>query len=187
MMSYKAPNVKSVDTVDTVDPIQSAGPIELMESIDSVESTNSNPEDVLLQNNELLQIGREIHNEMKEDNQTKRNIFRKKEEQDTSSEQITSSNRRMQSQQPYTVLSSKDIASSIPQNASTTQLNKIPLNSVEWRWRFFKIGERKMVEVSFYDGQNRIYMDYMGNRIPFDMDNSWNQYVVKVLYAYVKS
>lgn len=86
----------------------------------------------------------------------------------------------------YTVLSSQDLLNSIPKNASTVKRNNTS-NGIEWRWRFFNIDGRKMVEVSYvgYDNK-RTYTDYMGNRIEYNMDKSWDKYVIQVLYAYAE-
>ena len=57
----------------------------------------------------------------------------------------------------------------------------------EWRWRFFDIKGRKLIEISKQNpNENRIYMDNMGKWISFTLDNSWDQYVVDIKYCYVK-
>lgn len=124
-----------------------------------------------------------ILNEMMRDKSEKQSIFRKADERDATPS-MTSSAR---SRETYTILNSKDLANSIPMSATTKCIQPLPSNYVEWRWRFFKIGDRKMVEVSHFDGNKRIFTDYNGNRIEYDMTNEWDKYVVRTLYAYART
>jgi hypothetical protein len=130
-----------------------------------------------------IQTGNDILNEMvREDN--KRSIFRKADDRRVVGSDVTSSSR---ARETYTVLSSKDLARSIPPAVTVEPLQSIPTGLVEWRWRFFKIGKRKLVEVSHFDGNKRIYTDYNGNKIEFEMNREWDQYLVKTLYAYARA
>jgi hypothetical protein len=90
-------------------------------------------------------------------------------------------------QTDYFVLDKKYIESLIPEGASEKKIEILPKDVTEWRWRFFKIGERKLVEMSYYDGTNRIYVDSSGNMINYDLDPLWDKYVVKTLYCYFKN
>lgn len=90
-------------------------------------------------------------------------------------------------QTDYCVLDRKYIESLIPEGASEKKLEVLPKDVTEWRWRFFKIGERKLVEMSYYDGVTRIYVDNSGNMINYDLDPLWDKFVVKTLYCYFKN
>jgi hypothetical protein len=114
----------------------------------------------------------------------KRSIFSRANEDVTiTHENISSAKAR----ETYTILSSKDLAKSIPQNVTTQSIVPLPPGLVEWRWRFFKIGERKMVELSHYDGNKRLYTDYNGNKIEYEISDEWDKYIVKTLYAYARN
>jgi hypothetical protein len=76
----------------------------------------------------------------------------------------------------------------IPWSSTTPKKSVIPDNTIEWRWRFFNINNRKLIEISYLDSNNgkRIYTDYSGNKIEYDLDNKWDAYLTKILYAYAK-
>ena len=86
------------------------------------------------------------------------------------------------------ILKKSDIIDSLPNGASTYKMENIELGTIEWRWRFFNIDGRKMIEISYEDGKKRIYTDRKGNRIEKnnEIDTFWDKYLVKILYAYVK-
>lgn len=84
-----------------------------------------------------------------------------------------------------TVLDSADLMASIPQNASPNK-QIIAQKQIEWRWRFFEIGSRKLIEMSHADiNNNRTFIDQIGEPISYDLDPEWDKFVVKTLYAYV--
>ena len=87
----------------------------------------------------------------------------------------------------YKIFNIKDIEESIPKSASSTRLSPIPPNVTEWRWRFFQIGQRKLIEISLYENNIRSYIDYNGNVITYDLDPSWDAFVTKTLYAYFRT
>lgn len=87
----------------------------------------------------------------------------------------------------YKILNIKDIEESIPKSTSSTRLSPIPPNVTEWRWRFFQIGQRKLIEISVYENNIRSYIDYNGNVITYDLDPSWDAFVTKTLYAYFRT
>lgn len=86
----------------------------------------------------------------------------------------------------YTILNYNDIVSNIPKSASTQKRDHA--DCIEWRWRFFDIAGRKMIEISYTvpDGR-RIYTDYTGQIIQYDLDPKWDAYVTQTLYAYAKA
>ena len=91
-----------------------------------------------------------------------------------------------ESRETCTILNAKDIENSLPPDLTKDPLGAVPDNHVEWRWRFFKIGNKKLVEISYLDGDTRIFKDYNGNSIEYDLQKEWDEYLVKTLYAYVK-
>jgi hypothetical protein len=101
----------------------------------------------------------------------------------TESDNINESNTVAQ----YMILSLNEILDTIPKTASNKFLPHLHKTHTEWRWRFFDIKGRKLIEISKQNpNENRIYMDNMGKWISFTLDNSWDQYVVDVKYCYVK-
>ena len=88
----------------------------------------------------------------------------------------------------YTILDKDILQNCIPSTAQE-QRQKMSESMIEWRWRFYNINQRKMVEISYYDGEKRIYTDYNGNEIEYDENElkSWEQFIVKTLYAYVEN
>jgi hypothetical protein len=87
----------------------------------------------------------------------------------------------------YMILSLDEILDTIPKNASNKFLPHLQSTHTEWRWRFFDIQGRKLIEISKQNpNKNRIYMDNMGKWVSDTLDNSWDQYVVDVKYCYVK-
>jgi hypothetical protein len=87
------------------------------------------------------------------------------------------------------VLSLADIKKSIPHDAHTTAQPNLMKTHVEWRWRFFDIKGRKMIEISRVSpNTKRVYIDNKGEWTnDSGLDASWDQYVVETRYSYVKS
>ena len=82
------------------------------------------------------------------------------------------------------ILDRNYLLSTIPDEATEVMRNQLP-NEVMWRWRFFEVSGRRMIEISYAEpDQPRIYIDYEGNNTHYKMDMSWDQYVTKVLYYY---
>lgn len=55
----------------------------------------------------------------------------------------------------------------------------------EWRWRFFDIKGRKLIEISRkYPNKEREYIDNTGKWINYSIDPSFDEYVVKTKYYY---
>ena len=73
----------------------------------------------------------------------------------------------------------------IPSTASTEK-KEFTSDVIEWRWRFLNIGGNKMIEISYLDNLIRKYVDEYGNLITCIIDDTWDEYVEKVLYAYVR-
>jgi len=100
-------------------------------------------------------------------------------------------------EEQHMVLSLQDILESIPKNASsepspcilgggaaTPDMDK---THTEWRWRFFNLNGRKLVEISkLSPGEDRIYMDNTGNWSTYSLKKDWDQYITETKYCYVK-
>ena len=58
--------------------------------------------------------------------------------------------------------------------------------AVEWRWRFYKIGDKKVVEMSFLEpnSNERIYVDKNNNYIKSTISNEYDNYLVEEYYFY---
>jgi hypothetical protein len=115
-----------------------------------------------------------------------KSIFRKREIKYTEMKNSEKHQNQNQNTSICTILNSYDLNNMIPKSATTQRQNVIPNNTIEWRWRFFNINNRKLIEISYLDSNNnkRIYTDYTGNKIEYDIDCKWDVYLTKVLYAY---
>ena len=86
----------------------------------------------------------------------------------------------------HLTLSLNDIIATIPKNAVKKEDYAMKMTHTEWRWRFFNINGRKMIEISKADPHMaRLYMNNMGKWISSDINNNFDKYVVKVIYCYV--
>lgn len=114
----------------------------------------------------------------------KKSIFRKAT--DDSQNQLINGNQPStnESYNQHTVLDRNDLLSTIPDEA--TEVEREPQqNEVAWRWRFFNINDRRMIEISYIEpGKSRVYLDYAGNKTQFNIHSSWDQYVTRTLYYY---
>ena len=81
-----------------------------------------------------------------------------------------------------------DIKNTIPvQSTSSVDLEKQKTHT-EWRWVFYTINGRKMIEISKKDpNKNRTFIDNTGLWINFPLDTSLDKYIVDAYYYYVKS
>jgi hypothetical protein len=85
------------------------------------------------------------------------------------------------------VLSLQDILESIPKNASSEPSPDNSKTHTEWRWRFFNLNGRKLVEISkLSPGEDRIYMDNTGKWSTYSLKKDWDQYITETKYCYVK-
>lgn len=106
----------------------------------------------------------------------KKSIFKKMDDNPNSADSNTNT---------HTILDSAELMEAIPKYATPSK-QPILNNQIEWRWRFFEIGSKKLIEMSYADkSDKRIFIDHTGDPIFYDMDESWDKYVVKTLYAYV--
>src|SRR5438128_49356 len=102
-------------------------------------------------------------------------IFEKIQESDSSDDKI--------------ILSYEDILKAIPKNAKKEVDLELQKSHIEWRWRFFNINNRKVVEISKkLPNQSRIYIDNNGNWLndfEYDPDANLDKYLTDQVYAYV--
>lgn len=87
------------------------------------------------------------------------------------------------------ILNINDIMKTIPNNAMTKPDNEMGKTHTEWRWRFFDIKGRKLIEISKKQPNNkRLYVDNTGSWIHYDNNiNQWNNFLVNTVYHYVES
>lgn len=87
----------------------------------------------------------------------------------------------------YMVLSLQDIIKSIPQNANKTPSTELQKTHTEWRWRFFDLRGRKLIEISkMAPGTNRVYMDNRGKWTEYSLKKEWDKFIVDTRYCYVQ-
>jgi hypothetical protein len=83
------------------------------------------------------------------------------------------------------VLLLEHINRSIPPTATTKPDPRVAMTHTEWRWRFFEIGERKLVEISKKEpNQPRQYIDASQQWVEQTVDEQLDKWVVRVLYCY---
>lgn len=87
----------------------------------------------------------------------------------------------------YMVLSLQDIITSIPQNAISLPSDELQKTHTEWRWRFFDLLGRKLIEISkMPKNRNRVYMDNKGQWTEYTLKKEWDKYLVDTRYCYVQ-
>lgn len=86
-----------------------------------------------------------------------------------------------------TILSERNLLSSIPTGAIECENCSLKNTCTEWRWRFFNINEKKMVEISkrHPDGQ-QLFINNNGKWIKYIDDNNWNNFLTKIIYYYAE-
>ena len=87
-------------------------------------------------------------------------------------------------------LSIDDIKNTIPSNAINQPRPNLTKTHTEWRWRFFNINERKLIEMSCkHPEQVRTFMDKDGNWSTTDENEliPFEKYIHQNLYYYVKN
>jgi hypothetical protein len=86
-----------------------------------------------------------------------------------------------------TILKLSEIMKTIPKNTKDKQDSELSKKYVEWRWRFFDVNGRNLIEISRKDPNGeRLYTDKNGSWIHFQLDNKWEKYLKKSLYYYSK-
>jgi hypothetical protein len=83
------------------------------------------------------------------------------------------------------ILTEQGIINSIPSGSCDYPDPILRITKIEWRWRFFNINGRKMVEISKKKkDEPRIYVDQKGMWIRSDIGSDWDQFVVREQYYY---
>lgn len=84
------------------------------------------------------------------------------------------------------ILSLKDIESNIPPDAVKNPIVQLQRTHTEWRWRFFDLKGRKLIEISKKSpNKERIYMDNTGKWVSFVLKGNWDQFLVDTRYYYM--
>jgi len=87
-----------------------------------------------------------------------------------------------------TVLSLDDIKQSIPNEASGKPKTDLLKTHTEWRWRFFNIDGRKLVEISKQEpNSERLYVDNTSKWTKYSLDKSWDKFIVDARYYYANT
>jgi len=86
------------------------------------------------------------------------------------------------------ILSFQDIIRNIPNTAVKTPDSNLKKTHTEWRWRFFDLKGRKLVEISkLQPNEERTYMDNTGKWIKYNLKGNWDQFLVDTRYCYIKN
>lgn len=82
--------------------------------------------------------------------------------------------------------SKSEILKSIPEDSVKHIDSELAKTKTEWRWRFFKIQNKNdIIEISFKKpNENRKFINKNGDWINFDIDNTFDQYVIDSFYHY---
>jgi len=85
----------------------------------------------------------------------------------------------------YITLSRTEIYKSIPSDSTHIPDKNLSGKFTEWRWRIFDIEGKIFTEISRNDpNKDRIFLDKTGNWIKYDMDDSYNKYIIESYYYY---
>lgn len=81
-----------------------------------------------------------------------------------------------------------DIKKTIPHNATNIPDKELQKTHTEWRWRFYDINNRKMVEISKQElNKDRIFINNTGHWVTHSLDSSLDKYIVDSRYCYNKA
>lgn len=82
-------------------------------------------------------------------------------------------------------LSLNDIIKAIPENATKHPLEHLQKDHTEWRWRFFDLKGRKLIEISKKSPNcDRIYVDNTGGWTQCELKGNWDKYLTDTRYCY---
>lgn len=85
-------------------------------------------------------------------------------------------------------LTLQEIISSIPQSATKVPNIELQKTHTEWRWRFFDLRGRKLIEISkISPNDSRMYKDYKGNWIKHNLEQEWDNFLTDSRYCYAKT
>lgn len=86
------------------------------------------------------------------------------------------------------ILSLQDIIKSIPATATKIPSTDLQKTHTEWRWRFFDLKGRKLIEISkMIPKSKRIYMDNKGKWTEYTLKKEWDKFLVDTRYCYVEN
>jgi hypothetical protein len=77
-----------------------------------------------------------------------------------------------------------EIMNTMPDETYSQEQEDLKQKYIEWRWRFFQIGDKKFVEISSSNANNRKYFDKYGRWTDVHVDPSFNQYLTKQTFYY---
>ena len=78
-----------------------------------------------------------------------------------------------------------DVKKTIPENSVERPIEN-NTDKIEWRWRFMKLEDDPVVEISKKSpGEKRLYF-YRGDWVERNIDTYFDKYVVKEFYLYSK-
>lgn len=125
----------------------------------------------------------------KRDTNNKKNIKIKKNNKNEI-DSLSDSENVIENDLSQMILSLQDIIKSIPQNSVKKPDINLQKTHTEWRWRFFNLKERKLIEISklspSFTETERLYMDNTGKWIKYNLKGNWNQFLTETRYCYVK-
>ena len=85
------------------------------------------------------------------------------------------------------VLSIQDIMKSIPPSATKSPSQHMQQTHTEWRWRFFDLRGRKLIEISMmHPKSKRVYMNNTGSWTEYTLGKEWDEFLVDTRYCYVE-
>jgi hypothetical protein len=78
------------------------------------------------------------------------------------------------------------IKENIPEPSYNTQQPSLKKTTTEWRWRFYNIEGKKVVEISFVNknSNERTYVDKYGNFIKSNVSKEFDKYLIEEIYCY---
>lgn len=83
------------------------------------------------------------------------------------------------------ILNKKLLLESMPKTCTNKPDLELVKIKTEWRWRFFKINDIDIVEISYKEPNcDRKYINNKGVWCNYDMDAFYDKFIVKIYYYY---
>ena len=80
----------------------------------------------------------------------------------------------------------QSIIDSLPEPHYKESKSQLRSKAIEWRWRFYKIGDIKVAEMSFLppSSNERTYVDKNGNYVKKNIGTDFDKYIIEEYYFY---
>jgi hypothetical protein len=84
-------------------------------------------------------------------------------------------------------ISKNKLLDSIPFDSYESGNNVLKKDHIEWRWRFYRINNKNIVEISRKNpGESRMFVDKDGDWCRTEIPNKWEKFMTNEKYYYVE-